>query len=248
MNASAFSARDAFRKLAKASILVRNMQFRHGLRHGVAAAIEHRHALSRLDIHAVIDIGANIGQFSLLCRALYPSARIYAFEPQLKAAQCFTELFRRDAAVTLFRSAIGMKTGQIKMHVSRRNDSSSLLPISKAMTDVFPGTDEVGVVDVPIGPLTAFVSAEQIAGTALLKIDVQGTELEVLKGCDPLLHRFRYAYVELSFIELYTGQALCSEVIRFLDQKKFDILGVYNIREDERGRAMQADFLFRSVV
>ena len=132
------------------------------------------------------------------------------------------------------------------MHVSRRHDSSSLLPLSETMINVFPGTDEVGVVEIPIGPLTAFISERQIIEPALLKIDVQGTELQVLRGCELLLKQFRFLYVEVSFVELYVGQALCGEVVRFLDKKGFDIIGVYNVYENELGRAIQADFLFQS--
>jgi FkbM family methyltransferase len=246
MSLDTFFLRNTVRKLAKASRLLRNDKFRHGLRHGVAATIEHQHTLAPLNIRTVVDVGANIGQFSLLCRVLFPAARIYAFEPQLKAARRFAELFTADAPVTLFRSAIGVQSGQIDIHVSRRHDSSSLLPISRMMTEIFPGTDEIGTVAVSIGPLITFISAEQIIGPALLKIDVQGTELEVLKGCDHLLNRFRYIYAELSFIELYKGQSLCSDVIRFLDQQGFHILGINNLTTDKSGRAVQADFLFQS--
>jgi FkbM family methyltransferase len=246
VNSGVLALSEALRKLGKASRLLGNAKFRHGLQYGVAAAIEHKHLLSRLNLRTVVDIGANIGQFSLLSRALFPTARIYAFEPQMKAALRFSQLFRDDALITLFYSAIGTQSGQIEMHVSRRHDCSSLLPISPVMTDVFPGTDEIGLIDVPIAPLIKFLSAEQIADPALLKIDVQGTELDVLRACEPLLSGFRYVYIELSFVELYVGQALCGEIIRFLDQKNFHVVGVKNLREDGIGRTVQADFLFRS--
>ena len=57
------------------------------VRHGVAPAIEHEAVLGGLDFDFVADVGANRGQFSLVCRRVRPKARIVAFEP-LAGARC----------------------------------------------------------------------------------------------------------------------------------------------------------------
>lgn len=77
-----------------------------------------------------------------------------------------------------------------------------------------------------------------------MKLDVQGFELEALRGCENMLDRFRYVYCECSFVELYEGQALAHEIIDYLSQHKFKLTGVYNMTYDKRGIAVQADFLF----
>lgn len=234
-----------FRRGRKGLRLLRNKEFRRGLFRGIGASLEHERVLARLNARTVVDVGANLGQFSLLALSLYPEARIFAFEPQTKPAEAFVRLFAGVERVALFSSAIGTCSGRISMHVSRRHDSSSLLPISSAMSEIFPGTEEIGTADVPIAPLAQFLSSEDIVDPALLKIDVQGAELDVLQGCEELLTRFRYIYVELSFVELYTGQAPCHDVIRYLDSQKFRFVGVHNLHQDDTGQAIQADFLFR---
>jgi FkbM family methyltransferase len=232
------------RRGRKALRLLRNSDFRRGLFQGVGASLEHERVLARLDVRTVVDVGANLGQFSLLAVSLYPQAKIFAFEPQAKPAAVFARLFAGIERVTLFPSAIGTRLGRTSIHVSRQHDSSSLLPISGTMSKIFPGTEEVGIADVSIAPLGCFLNSEDIVDPALLKIDVQGSELEVLHGCDELLPRFRYVYAELSFIELYTGQALCHEIIDYLSDRSFRLTGVHNLREESDGRAVQADFLF----
>ncbi|MGE5538440.1 MAG: FkbM family methyltransferase [Gemmatimonas sp.] len=231
----------------KGSMLVGHRLFRRGLRQGVAAAIEHRGALRGLKPLMIVDVGANVGQFALLCRSLYPQARIYAFEPLAQAADTFSRLFAGDDKVTLIRSAVGNRRGDVAIHLSRRLDSSSLLPISPTMTEAFPGTDEVGHAIVPIAPLPEMLSSKDIAEPALLKIDVQGAELEVLRGCGELLQRFSDICVELSFVELYTGQSLCHEVIAYLAQRGFAIASIYNLQYGRGHRLLQADFLFSRV-
>jgi hypothetical protein len=97
---------------------------------------------------------------------------------------------------------------------------------------------------VPVAPLTKYLSLEDLNQPALLKIDVQGYELEVLKGCDSLLFAFQYIYLECSFVELYQGQALAGDVILYLLRRKLQLSGVYNQVKDSKGRPVQADFLF----
>lgn len=227
---------------------LRRRPFRRGLRYGVAAGVEHLALLRPLELASVVDIGANVGQFSLAVLALHPRARIHAFEPLSAPAATFEQLFAREAQVTLRRSAIGPTEDTATMHVSRRNDSSSLLPITALQTATFPGTDETRTESVQVAPLDSFIAPEEIERPALLKLDVQGFELEALRGCASLLPRFAYVYVEASFIQLYAGQALAHEVIAFLAEFGFTITGVYNSTYDLQGRSIQADFLFRPAV
>ena len=120
--------------------------------------------------------------------------------------------------VHFFSTAIGVKAARQTMHVSARDDSSSLLPISEEQCRVFPGTEEVSTTEVSITPLHEQISEQDITCPCLLKIDVQGYELAVLQGCELLLHCCDVIYCECSFLSLYEGQALADEVIHWLWQ------------------------------
>lgn len=212
--------------------------------HGVAASAEHYQVLANLDCRSVIDIGANRGQFALIARALFPDARIFSFEPLPQLAPIFKKVFAKDNNIHLYSTAIGTEQTRIPMHISARDDSSSLLPIGEEQCRIFPGTEEIDVDDVAISPLHAQIDATQINRPALLKIDVQGYELKVLEGCAPLLSCFDTIYCECSFLPLYEGQALAHEVISWLQSRGFILQGVYNMSYDRSGKAVQADFLF----
>jgi FkbM family methyltransferase len=214
------------------------------LRHRVAAGVEHAGVLSGLDCRTVVDIGASRGQFALVARKCHPQALIISFEPLPTAAAKFRAVFVDDDRVTLHDVAIGPLSGNATIHISKREDSSSLLPITSTQVALFPGTEEVATTIVRVGPLLEFISAEDIQTPALLKLDVQGFELEALRGCEELLDRFAYVYVECSFVELYAGQALADEVIAWLRERGFRLHGVHNMDYDRDGRAIQADFLF----
>ncbi len=212
--------------------------------HGVGASVENRSALGGLACRTVVDIGANRGQFSLLARRVFPKARITAFEPLPGPAEIYRHLFSGDVSATLHECAIGEAPGEAQMHVSAKDDSSSLLPIGNAQVAIFPGTGEVGTARVAVTILSRVMRADDIQAPALLKLDVQGYELSALRGCEALLPNFEHVYCECSFIEMYQGQALADDVIAWLRDRDFILRGVYNMAYVRHGQAVQADFLF----
>jgi FkbM family methyltransferase len=218
------------------------------LRFRVAPAIDHAAVLRQLPFDFVADVGANRGQFSLVCRRLAPRAAIAAFEPLKEAADIYRALFSADGLVSLHVCALAPERGEMTMHLSARDDSSSLLPISSVQTENFPGTESIGVRRVPVGPLTDFLAPEDLGSRNLLKIDVQGFELEVLKSAGALLPRFDWIYAECSFVPLYEGQALADEVTAFLAGQGFGLRGCFNQAYGKDGGVLQADMLFEKAV
>jgi FkbM family methyltransferase len=232
-------------KIEKLAAILKSPDYRPRLlRHRVAAGVEHAQVLSRLDCGSIVDIGANRGQFAMVARHCFPKAQIISFEPLSAAAAKFRAVFSNDDRVTLHEVAIGPAPGNATIHISRRDDSSSLLPITSAQVALFPGTEESTTAMVRVGPLREFILAADIQIPALLKVDVQGYELEALRGCEDLLDQFTCVYAECSFVELYASQALADEVIAWLRERGLRLRGVHNMDYDRDGRAIQADFLF----
>jgi FkbM family methyltransferase len=216
------------------------------LRTRVAASTEHDRILQGLGLDTVVDIGANRGQFALCIRRLYPLAHIFSFEPLAKPARTYMRNFGSDLRAHFFNKAIAPTAGSSSMHVSRWDVSSSLLPFAQAQHDNFPFTEESAQESVSTSRLSECLDATSIAGCALLKLDVQGFELSALEGCSELLSRFSYVYVETSFVELYVGQALATDVLRYLLDRGFRLMCVANLSYGRAERPIQADFLFRT--
>lgn len=229
---------------AKLAQVIRSVRLtRAFVYHQVLAAAEHRRVLGR-DLATVIDIGANRGQFALAVRRWAPRARVISFEPLPGPSRVFRKVFAKDDHVTLHQTAIGPKLEQRRMHLSKRDDSSSLLPITSVQTTAFPGTVEVATLDVPVGPLCEFVRADQLKQNAMLKLDVQGFEYEALIGCQSLLTYFQWVYCECSFIMLYAGQKMASDVIAWIAGQGFSLDDIQNPVYNDAGRCIQADLLF----
>ncbi len=232
------------RKSSKLFRLLSSSVGRRGLLNGVAMTVEHESGLASLRPNTVVDVGANKGQFALFARRYFPGCRVLAFEPLPGPAERFRRLFRADSQVRLFELAIGPEAREATMHVSAREDSSSLLPIGAAQSEIFPGTEQAGVHSIRMARLGDILTEDDIAPPALLKIDVQGFEQEVLLGSDALLPRFRWIYVECSYMELYDGQALADDIENLLADRGFSLAGRFNLIEDPVRGPVQGDFLF----
>ena len=172
-------ASDIIRKLGKFCRLLPRCVWRRGLLHGVAAAVEHTVALKDLALKTVVDVGANKGQFSLLIRGLFPDAQIFAFEPILEAANKACHLFRNDPMFLLPTApnraglALGESSERAVLHLSRRADSSSLLPITDLQSQLFPRTEEVGTIEIEVVCLAEIIDSASIKSPSLLKIDAK---------------------------------------------------------------------------
>lgn len=218
--------------------------WRPAIVHRVAGAVEHDWPIGFTRAATLIDAGANRGQFSTAFRARRPDAAIIAFEPLPEAADAYAALFAGDARVRLHRLALSDRSGTATFHVADRADSSSLLAPGTGQAEAF-NVRCARTIAVEVDRLDRQVDMAELARPILLKIDVQGAELDLLRGVDTL-DAVDFVYVELSFVPLYDGQALFDDVAPFLRDRGFALAGVFNQVITPQFGPTQADFLFRN--
>lgn len=212
---------------------------------GVAPTIEHASPLSQHDFRSVIDIGANKGQFACFAAVTWPDAHLDCFEPLPNPMRRLERILRAYAPgrSQIHGVACGSEPGIVEMHIASREDSSSLLPLGQMQKSMFQMVERTQA-SVRVERLDQVVT-RSLARPALLKIDVQGYEYQVLQGATDLLQSIDVIYVEASFIELYSGQRLAPDIAEFLQENGFVHSGQYNTQVDSLGNPIQADFLYR---
>ncbi len=213
------------------------------LRYRVAASTEHEAVIAALRPDVVLDVGANRGQFTLLVKGVLPSATIVAFEPVDDALSVLNKVARDLDGVTVVPTACGAARSSAVMNVAKDDDNSSLLPPMKSQLEIDAGSSTVRTVSTEVAPLDDLVDRRLLHGVSLLKIDVQGTELDVLQGAEGLLQDLTYVYVELSFLERYFGHSPPSEITRLLDRFGFALLHLHNPISTPMG-TVEVDALF----
>ena len=171
-------------------------------------------------IQTIYDVGANVGTWSLLAKAIMPQAVLHAFEP---LSIHFDEFYARTANIpdiNLHKLALGAEASILNMQVASFSDASSLLEIAKITYDTF-GIVKSREEAVQVVRLDDYIAQNKMSMPDLIKLDIQGYELEALKGAEKCLKSARYLIIEVSFIEFYTAQPLFHDIINFLSQRNF---------------------------
>jgi FkbM family methyltransferase len=175
-----------------------------------------------------LDVGANTGQTIDFLRETFRAPRIHAFEP---SSVTFRALQRRSlgSRVWLHQVGVGEAEGRRRFFDYKNGELSSFLPLvaderSPFRQDQLATTDTVDVTTVD-----AFARTNHLEGIDLLKVDVQGTDLDVLRGADRAFGAgtISSVLVELNFVPLYAGQSPPLDVMRFLLDRGLGLVGLY---------------------
>ena len=183
----------------------------------------------KTDIKLVIDIGANEGQFIRTSFALMPDTKILAFEPNPVSVQKLQEANWDAIQVQIFTLALGSSQDYLPLNVAEFSPASSLLKNSQQLNQEFPNLLTEKVIKVEIDRLDNIIHKLNLAlcdKSLLLKIDVQGFELEVLKGATELFDKIAVIVCEVNLASLYEQQCSFNEIIFFLYQNNFRLIDI----------------------
>ena len=209
----------------------------------VSPSYEHLKIIKQFTkINTFIDVGANKGQFSLLINSLFPKKYILAFEPIRSEYLIYKKIFKNDKSVKIFNVGLGSKAETKQLYLTKTRDSSSFLKPTKTINNLFRNTNIVSAEIVKIKKLSSFLP--RLKKPIFLKIDVQGYELEVLRGAD--LNQIEYIYLEGSYIKLYENQPLIKDIVKYLSKKNLKLTAEYNLIK-KNNKKIQADFLFKNI-
>ncbi|PSO25965.1 hypothetical protein C7G41_28715 [Bradyrhizobium sp. MOS002] len=211
---------------------------------GVAASFEHSHVLKKLpSAGTIIDVGANRGQFILEAIKWHRKANVIAFEPLASERSLLHYAMSGFSNLTVHGVALGDQDASAHFHVSSSADSSSLLEQTILQRKTFPGTENVGQLKVAVRRFDQIIDPATLTGPVICKIDVQGYELNVLRGFGEIVDDVDYWIIELTNRPFYRGAPNSADVIAYLAARGFGIMGIYNMFEQD-GLGLQADFLF----
>lgn len=204
-------------------------------------------ALREFSITDVIDIGANEGQFAQEFFAAGFAGRIISIEPLVEAHAKLSAAASRNANWSVPEAtAVGAKVGEVAFHVAVNSVSSSALEVLSASVMAAPESRQVDHRTVPATTVDALVLRHNLPDRgAMLKVDTQGFEWQVLDGAALSLSRFDLVLLELSLTELYGGQRLWLEIIARMEMSGFGVWALQPEFIDPRtGQTLQVNGLF----
>ena len=204
------------------------------------------HLLRSLGITLVLDVGANVGGYAAQLRRLGYRSRIVSFEPLGDAFAALEGAAAGDPRWECRRQALGSSDCTAEINVAANAVSSSFLEINDRALRSAPQAKYVGTERVHVARLDP-IWPELVRGgdRVWLKLDVQGFELEVLKGAEASLPSVACVQAELSFVPLYDCSPRFLELVKHLDARGFRLAGLEEGHDDVRtGEMLQADGIF----
>lgn len=185
----------------------------------------------------VFDVGAYEGEFALECLRVWPQVQVVCFEPLAHKVKCLKRLSATCPSIQVQAGLLGARP-QDSVPLNESETASSLL------VENTPQNFQVNFY--PMRTVDQIVRSHE-GGRApdLLKLDVQGYELEVLKGAEKNLSNISAILAEVNFLDIHRQVPLLSDLVAWLDARgwvAYDICGLTRRPLDDA--LWQADMIF----
>jgi FkbM family methyltransferase len=149
-------------------------------------------------LRTVLDVGANEGHFTALVLEHHPDAVCHCFEPHPETFGRLERRFPSEGGPRLVHGAVGDAEGTTTLYDVREGGSQLASLVAAAL----PSDRRRAIAEVPLTTLDAYCAAQGIERVDLLKIDVEGHELAVLRGARRLFEEERVERVLFEFNEM----------------------------------------------
>lgn len=192
-----------------------------------------------LDRALVVDLGANEGRWTAALLAVAPNARVIAVEPAPAMRALLEQRFAGHPNVRVVGKAVGAEPGTATLNVTEHANNSSLrrpnAEHDAMYGDGFRVREEVEVEVVTLDDLLG----DEVAD--VIKIDVQGLEIDVLRGAERALRTTRAVLLETNFVSYYEGDATFDTLHAAMHERGFGLANIATPATRPDGAALWSD-------
>ena len=167
----------------------------------------------------ILDVGANLGEWTRMARKLFPDSKIYMIEPLSEMESNLKKICEEFPGTKYFPNGAGSKIEELVMttwgdDLAGANclvvENAYLKSINKQRT-------------IPVITIDSLIEKGEIEIPDLVKLDIQGFELEALKGGTKLFGVTEAFILETSLFEFTSGNPILSEVVIFMAERGYEI-------------------------
>jgi FkbM family methyltransferase len=179
--------------------------------------------------NVIFDIGANRGDTAIKYSNLFPTAKIYAFEPFEETFKKLKNNVKDYPNINIYNFAIADTIGETILHINKNEDTNSILSSSKIGLSSDDQVKTIGQTIIKTDTIDAFCLSHKIDKIDILKMDIQGAELMALIGAKKILaeKKIDLIYTETYFRRQYNNQPLFHEISKFLADYGYYLQDLY---------------------
>ena len=156
------------------------------------------------DLHTVVDIGANEGEWTEGVLKCANPTRVFAYEPDPTALGIIEPKFEGDDRILITEAAVGATEGTISFNLAASSKLSSVLAPSKRLLEMYGADADVNEKK-EVRTVGLDTELSDVGDISMVKIDVQGYEAEVIRGAVRILERTDFVLIEANWTQKYEG-------------------------------------------
>src|SRR5215467_2984354 len=172
--------------------------------------------VAELPIQTISDVGANIGKKTRAYRKLFPNATIYCFEPTPGPFERLSQwAATQNGKVVAMNLALSSAPGNATVYWNLEHSGGSSL---NQRTTESGARESVRKVEAKVETLDRVVAKLELRDEIFLKIDVEGHDMEVIRGGTELLRRASAVIVEIAIVDAPDGRPTFGEFVQVLGE------------------------------
>ncbi len=218
-------------------------------RHAPRDAFTDQVALLGSEVGHILDVGAHHGHTVAQYRNLFPGASIHAFEPHPESFELLQARFAADPQVEALHYAIADAASPRMFYINQHDAAHSLLQRPSSGPKYYgDAADMVGELKVNCTTIDRFCEDRGLSEVSILKMDIQGGELQALDGAVGKLSQglISLIYTEVKFVPHYEGGPMYHHLAARLETFGYTLYGLYNAVHAPNGQLRFGDAIFAS--
>lgn len=199
------------------------------------------HIIDEKKVTLILDGGANEGQWATRVRRDGYSERILSVEPGGKAFRKLQFNSRIDPLWTVSKHALGSKQETLTLHLASNDGMSSSLKKPERHLTEFPSVTFSGTEEVPVTTIENLL--QDFDGNVMLKLDIQGFELEALEGIGQAQRKIVAVELELTLQPMYCNEASVGWILFTLENLGFKLFSISEFGKLKNGQVTYFDVI-----
>jgi len=188
----------------------------------------------------ILDVGANRGKWTRIAKKIFPNASFFLIEPQIEMRKPLNSLCQELTDVNWIEAGAGALPGKLTLTIWDDLSGSSVLP--SVETDLLSQGKQR---EIEIITIDSLIQSNQFKIPELVKLDIQGFELEALKGASCLFGKTEVFILEVSLFHFFPQAPILRDVIHFMGEQGYEVYDIPGfLRRPFDGALGQVDLAF----